>query len=191
MKLIAHDGTTFDPTNPHTLDYSPHYISRALSRIHRWQGNSTMPISVARHSLIVSHIVPPWLRLPALLHDAHEAYTGFGDVAAPMKPADLIFLEMNIDIHIADVYGFDFRLFNHPKLRRADIAARAAELRQLFPRTPHTKRLAAELDPAHSYTCPIPNHDHERDRLDMLTSLQQYVPTTPSVPADATTTPDH
>lgn len=58
-------------------------IAHALSNINRWTGHTSRPFSVAQHSLLVSHLVPPEFALGALLHDATEAY--LGDIAAPLK----------------------------------------------------------------------------------------------------------
>lgn len=153
--LIDHAGNLFDPTDPTTLDFSIPYLARVLSRIPRWGGHTTPRWSVASHSVLVAYLVPPWLRLPALLHDAHEAYTGFGDVAAPVKPAALLELEAKIDEAVGAAYGFDHRLFYHPRLQAADRIARAIELRHLFPSTPATAQLSAALDPDHTPS-PIP-----------------------------------
>jgi 5'-nucleotidase len=78
------------------LDTQPEQINAEdiavqLGRIPRWNGatigrpNEIYP--VAMHSILVSmllpHNAPPELRLVALLHDAHEAYTG--DMPSPVK----------------------------------------------------------------------------------------------------------
>lgn len=63
-------------------------IARSLSRIIRFAGHSSAPISVAEHSCVVMEIVAAEggsdrQQLYALLHDAHEAYTG--DTTRPLK----------------------------------------------------------------------------------------------------------
>lgn len=60
-------------------------IARALSHQGRFNGHTDRLISVAEHSVAVSmspHLLPHD-RLPALLHDAGEAYVG--DVVKPVK----------------------------------------------------------------------------------------------------------
>lgn len=63
-------------------------IAHALAQINRYTGHTTRPYSVAEHSLLVADIAQragatPMVQLAALLHDAHEAYTG--DVSSPVK----------------------------------------------------------------------------------------------------------
>lgn len=62
-------------------------IADALANIKRFTGHS--PMSVADHSLLVADLVEcdiggnPGAELMALMHDAHEAFTG--DISSPMK----------------------------------------------------------------------------------------------------------
>lgn len=63
-------------------------IARSLSRIPRFGGHTTKPLSVAEHSLAVARILSEQgfsshVQLHGLLHDAHEAFTG--DLVAPFK----------------------------------------------------------------------------------------------------------
>lgn len=63
-------------------------IAHSLSMINRFTGHTIRPYSVAEHSLLVADICAmeghsPITQLAALLHDAHEAYTG--DVSSPVK----------------------------------------------------------------------------------------------------------
>ena len=60
-------------------------ICRALGRINRWCGNTRRAYPVAEHRLRVAAIVPPDLRLAALIHDAAEAF--IGDIPAPLRRA--------------------------------------------------------------------------------------------------------
>ena len=67
-----------------------HDIAHHLARTDRYNGACKRPYSVAEHSLLVCDILAtefgerdPTVLLAALLHDAHEAYTG--DLASPMK----------------------------------------------------------------------------------------------------------
>lgn len=58
-------------------------IAYALGRINRFAGQSDRFWSVAEHSILVSRLVPEHVALPALLHDASEAY--INDVPSPVK----------------------------------------------------------------------------------------------------------
>ncbi len=84
-------------SNPSSLEVDIRDIARALSRIPRFTGHSRDPVpySVAQHSILVSEqTIDSTLALHALLHDAHEAYTG--DVVRPFKME--IALRVGIDI---------------------------------------------------------------------------------------------
>lgn len=64
-------------------------IAHHLSQINRYTGACKRPYSVAEHSLLVCELIEiagetdPSVRLAALMHDAHEAYTQ--DLSSPMK----------------------------------------------------------------------------------------------------------
>lgn len=76
-------GRAIDLTHPQTSDFDIEDIAWSLANIMRFNGHLETQISVARHSLEVSRLVPAELALAALLHDAHEAYVG--DVVRPVK----------------------------------------------------------------------------------------------------------
>jgi hypothetical protein len=59
-------------------------IAWALGHINRFTGHAGA-YTVADHSVIVSHLVPPQYAPRALLHDAAEAY--LGDLSRPLKEA--------------------------------------------------------------------------------------------------------
>lgn len=65
-----------------------HEIAHSLAQINRFTGHASRPYSVAEHSLLVADLArmagaSHSVQLAALLHDAHEAYTG--DVSSPVK----------------------------------------------------------------------------------------------------------
>ncbi|MBX3605333.1 MAG: HD domain-containing protein [Piscinibacter sp.] len=67
-------------------------IAHHLAQTNRYNGAAQRPVSVAEHSLMVCDILErahgerrPEVLLAALMHDAHEAYTG--DMTQPLKRA--------------------------------------------------------------------------------------------------------
>jgi hypothetical protein len=90
-------GHAFDLLAPQPSQIFLCDIAISLERIPRFNAHTTIRTwSVAQHSLLVANLVAevaialddepdPSLRLAALLHDAHEAYTG--DITAPLKRA--------------------------------------------------------------------------------------------------------
>lgn len=131
------DDKAFDLLHPRARDVSLNVIATVLSRIPRFGGHAREPYTVAEHSLHVAHCVrerDPTLVLPALLHDAHEAYSGFGDVCRPAKELAPIIKQIEgvIDMAIAAHFGFGVELFYHPDVKLADDRVLAAEKRDLM-----------------------------------------------------------
>lgn len=119
----------------------------ALSRLCRFGGHTTRFYSVADHSIRVCHFVlirdrRPALCLAALLHDAAEAYSGFGDVLRPAKAASEVVghaidaIQTAIDVAVAARFRFDAALFHHPLVRLADDTLLATERRDLLAEPP-------------------------------------------------------
>lgn len=72
----------------HDLEIDIEDIILPLSRLPRFCGHTSRPLTVAEHSLAVQAMVldfkaSPITQLHALLHDAHEAFTN--DIPAPFK----------------------------------------------------------------------------------------------------------
>lgn len=113
-----------------------------LARINRWCGATTRPVSVAEHSLFVAEIlerevggVPPAVVLAALLHDAHEAYTG--EIPSPVKDflGDRYFaLERSVQRAIELHFGVvDEARFHRATIKHCDQIAAATEAAHLLP----------------------------------------------------------
>lgn len=115
------DGSDFEPYHCTKDDISIEVIAAALSKLCRFSGHTKRFYSVAEHSIHVSNLLPAELKLAGLLHDAHEALTGFGDVVNPMKTLDLKMLEKSIDFQIALHFGIDHNLFYHELVKEADL----------------------------------------------------------------------
>lgn len=76
--------------NPRDSSFTVADIARSLAHQPRFLAHTSRPVSIAEHSLVVLEIVQrltpncdPLLSLHALLHDAHEAFTG--DFPSPFK----------------------------------------------------------------------------------------------------------
>lgn len=76
-------GKQFWPLDPRAEDVCIEDIAHSLSLKCRFTGHVRKFYSVADHCIRVSYAVRPAFALPALLHDAAEAY--LCDVAAPIK----------------------------------------------------------------------------------------------------------
>lgn len=89
--MILASGEIFDLLNPDPALVALPEVAIALSRIPRFLGHTRgAPYSVALHSLLVAGFAltardTPRTAVLALLHDAHEAYTG--DTTRPMQRA--------------------------------------------------------------------------------------------------------
>lgn len=108
-------------------------IARGLSRINRFNGQTTEPYSVAQHSIIVASLVPERLKLAALLHDAAEYATG--DLVSPFKamlPA-MKQIERRIEDAIYAKFGVVINDYDKKIIKAADLVALATEKRDLMP----------------------------------------------------------
>ena len=83
----AFSGKRFHPLNLQPDEVNIADIAHALANLCRFGGHCEPFYSVAEHSVHLSKIVPPDMALQALVHDAAEAYSGFGDVLPPAKEA--------------------------------------------------------------------------------------------------------
>lgn len=128
-------------------------IAHALAQINRFTGHCTRPYSVAEHSLLVAQIAAnegasPAAQLAALLHDAHEAYTG--DVSSPAKRAigmqwEVFEHAQAVGVHAA--LGVRTAMQAHrADIRRWDLMALATERRDLTTWNPDTHTPLAILD---------------------------------------------
>ena len=86
--MQTRSGAAFDLIHPDPAMVDFREIAEALGQINRFAGHTSRPVSVALHTLTVAEITQkaspsavPW----ALLHDAHEAYTG--DITTPVQHA--------------------------------------------------------------------------------------------------------
>lgn len=106
-------------------------IAHGLAHQCRFNGQTNKFYSVAQHSVIVSSILPPELKLAGLLHDAAEAY--LGDIVQPLK--ELLPEFAQIESRFAKVIGdrFNVDLNHNEAIKKADLVALATERRDLMP----------------------------------------------------------
>lgn len=82
--IVTVSGRTIDFANPDPFQIALSDIAHGLSKEQRFGNQLAEEWSVAQHSLLVCYLVnDPKLKIYALLHDAHEAYTG--DISTPLK----------------------------------------------------------------------------------------------------------
>lgn len=158
-----------DLIHPSPSIADPESIARGLSRLCRFGGQCRTYYSVAQHSVLVSRWVStPSLKLPALLHDAHEALWGFGDVVTPAKHIDedvrqfLVGHALHFDMAIAMRFGFCVGLFLDPEIHAADARMAATEKRDLMGEQPGPWKLDAA-----PYAFPIEPFN-EQDSYDLF-----------------------
>ena len=134
-------GNRFYPLRPHIDRVAIEDIAHGLAYQCRFNGQTKTFYSIAQHSLIVASLVPPPLRLAALLHDAAEAY--LGDMVKPLKVLmpEFAALEDQVTAIIAATYGIGFS--DYAPIKRADLIALATEKRDLMP---HSVERWAYLD---------------------------------------------
>jgi uncharacterized protein len=109
-------------------------IAVGLSRIARFNGQTSVFYSVAQHSLLCAELAAqdkasPALQLCALIHDAHEAY--WGDDTTPKKelltPADLAH-ERRLKVAVLSKFGLlDLFAYHASDIKRWDLEALAIE----------------------------------------------------------------
>ena len=135
-----------DP-QPATIDVRD--IACALANINRYTGHTTVPYSVAEHSIRVAELLKAEgysvkSQLAGLLHDATEAY--LGDVSSPLKSIlpDYRALEKNLESVIE--LKFNVLIHNRPEVKAADMNLLCAERHALMPAVGDWQILAG-MDP--------------------------------------------
>ena len=135
MKGISvYSGALFDYDNP-VVDIVD--IAHGLGNACRFGNQASTFYSVAEHSCLVAAIVhakDPALVLPALWHDAHEAYVG--DIPTPLKvKLGTAYRDVvdRINPVIADYLGFNVELFHAQAIVEADRQAMEYEASVLQP----------------------------------------------------------
>jgi len=146
--LVTRDSNFLCFNYPEPAAIDPQTIHTVFRRIPRFSGHTFEMYNVAQHSELVAELMQehypdrPELVLPALLHDVHEMYSGFGDVILPAKqflraytPA-LDLLERAIDHAVAARFNFPVHLFYDPCVKEMDRLAVAIEARDVMVKPP-------------------------------------------------------
>ncbi|EPX76791.1 hypothetical protein [Salipiger mucosus] len=123
-------GAYFDFANPSAVELCIEDIAQGLASTCRFGGHCWPFYSVAEHSALVSYIVPPYLAMIGLMHDAAEAV--LGDIPKPLKRLlpDYCRIEKEVEAALARQYGLPG--FKPPLVKKADIAILRTEQMQLF-----------------------------------------------------------
>lgn len=126
-------GRQYWPLDPRADEVALDDIAAHLAKICRYNGACTVFYSVAEHSVHVSRLVPERLAVPALLHDAAEAYCQ--DIVRPVKRhlSGYAAIEQANETAIFERFGI-WRLNHNERLaiKQADNAALLAEQREIM-----------------------------------------------------------
>lgn len=125
-------GKKFYPLNPLPQEICIEDIAHGLANTCRFAGQCNVNYSVAQHSLLVSHRVPPEHALWGLLHDASEAY--HGDLARPIKNHLPGYRQMQDRLMAAIAQRFGLTLPMPPEVKIADNRMLVTERRDLMGR---------------------------------------------------------
>ena len=122
-------GLLLDLADPQPSQVCIEDIAHSLSQQCRFNGHTRDFYSVAEHSVRVSWAVPEGFRLVALMHDAHEAYTG--DITLPMRNLLGPDLVEKICDRVQSVIAdkFDFHRWTAARVHEADKVLVATEAR--------------------------------------------------------------
>ncbi len=127
ISLIS--GGFFDFIDIEQSEFSVEDIANNLSKICRFTGSVNDFYSVAQHSVIVSHVVPPEHALAGLMHDSSEAF--MSDLNSPLKALMKTYktLEKKVEKEILGRLGLPFPM--HASIKLADMQVFLAENKQL------------------------------------------------------------
>ena len=130
---ITRTGKVMDIVNPDPATIDIESIAAGLAYQGRFTGQTRLYYDIARHSILVSLLVPKHIALKALLHDADEAF--INDIARPVKPLlkDYSALQKKMLGAILETFGFSLPL--EAEIKQADQAAVAIEQALLMPAT--------------------------------------------------------
>ena len=123
------NGTEMSLDSPSSEVMDIKTMAHSLSNLCRFIGHTKKFYSVAQHSVLVSHLVPPAFAFEGLMHDAAEAFCG--DISSPIKARLPEFrrLEKRINCQLAKRYNLPLTL--SAEVLHADRVALVTEAKQL------------------------------------------------------------
>jgi len=133
--MQTYTGKAWYPMTPRAKDVDIEDIAHALSLLCRYGGHCRRFYSVAEHSVLVSHLVPPEYALWGLMHDASEAYVV--DVPRPLKVHLGHYRDMEQRAWQAIALRFDLPYEMPSVVHQADIDACFIEKGQLMATARH------------------------------------------------------
>lgn len=126
-------GQYFDFEQPERSYFDIDVLAHALSNLCRFTGHTRRFYSVAQHSVIVNHVVPPQFALPGLMHDAAEGLVG--DMSSPLK--QLLPGYKEIEARVERPLLAQFGLWPpdpwKAEVKKADLVVQRTEQRDLMP----------------------------------------------------------
>ena len=128
--ILTRSGRKFDLANPNADMVDPTDIAHSLSMQCRFNGHTSSFYSVAQHCYLVADLVPAEHQLPALLHDATEAYVG------ECQNLESLYDQVERRVWIAICQRFDLDPILPDCVKHADLVALATEKRDLMPSHP-------------------------------------------------------
>jgi len=128
-------GKRFYPFDPRPEDIDIRDIAHQLAMLCRFNGATKQFYSVCQHSVLVASRAPAHLALRALLHDAPESLSGFGDVIRPVKrhpDAGVVqYVEDGIERAICTKFDLPYPLMT-PEIHRLDSQILSDEREQVM-----------------------------------------------------------